>query len=259
MNGTGKKFLFDLHKFDEPETPDIEEDVIEEDTPPPPPTFSEDELEAAKAVSFTQGKSEGIQEERAKREQELTRYLGTISQQFQTLFANEVYREKAYEHEALHLAIEIINHLAPTLEEKLGKEILTKIIEDAIMAQSKQSEIIIEVAKSAADEVSTLLDRIKQTNENVPTFKVKANSELSEGACTLSWEDGGMVRNPQKTAKVIQKELEALLSSEQQHEDIEETVPDSPNDGINIEENLVESTQPPATPATQQETGEDHD
>ncbi|NQZ14719.1 MAG: hypothetical protein HRT94_07850 [Alphaproteobacteria bacterium] len=259
MNNSGKKFLFDLNKFDEPDAPEIIEEIIEEEIEPPPPTFSEDELEAAKAVSFTQGKSEGIQEERAKREQELTRHLGTISQQFQTLFANEIYREKAYEHEAIQLALEITEHLAPTLEDKLGADVLQKTIENAVMAQSKQSEIIIEVAETATEEINTLLDRVKQADENAPKFKIKSSSELSEGACRLSWKDGGMVRDPKETAQSIKNELEKLLSSEQKPENIEETVPDTPKDDINIGVDSAESTQSPVASSSQQETGDSHD
>ena len=59
------KFLFDLNNFDMPEP---EEEVIEEeiDLEPPPPTFSEDDLEAAKAVAHATGRNEGIEEEKSK-------------------------------------------------------------------------------------------------------------------------------------------------------------------------------------------------
>lgn len=259
MNNPGKKFLFDLNKFDEPDAPEIIEEIIEEEIEPPPPTFSEDELEAAKAVSFTQGKSEGIQEERAKRDQELTCHLGTISQQFQTLFANELYREKAYEHEAVHLASEIIDHLAPTLEEKLGGDVLKKTIENAVMAQSKQSEIIIEVAESAVDEINEILERVKQADENAPQFKVKPSTDLTEGACKLSWKDGGMVRNPKETAQSIKNELEKLLSSEQKPENTEETVPTAPKDDINVDVDSIESMESPAADSLPPEIGDNHE
>ena len=38
-----------------------------------------------------------------------------------------------------------------------------------------------------------------------------ANSEIEKGACEIHWQDGGMIRDPDKTAKDIKQALEALL------------------------------------------------
>ncbi|MEM9470027.1 MAG: hypothetical protein AAF988_07670 [Pseudomonadota bacterium] len=278
MTGAHKKFLFDLNKFDEPDTSEIEEKIIEEDIEPPPPTFSEDELEAAKAVAFTQGKSEGIQEERGKREQELTVHMGVLAEQIQTLFASELYREKAYEQEAINLSLQLVDQLSPLLEEKLGLDTIRKVIEKTVMAQSKQSQIIIEVAPDYVEEISTLMDRIRTQEEDAPQFKVKANETLTKGACALSWKDGGMVRDPQGTAKAIKKELEDLLESDktpenkdqdtgQNTENAEETIPAPPNDGINKEKDssTASDNAPPQkdaeTPSieTKNQTGDSHE
>lgn len=251
MSNTNNKFLFDLNKFDEPDEPEIEEVLIEEEIEPPPPTFSEDELEAAKAVAFTKGKSEGIQEERAKREQELTDILGAISENFSTIFASEVYREKAYEQEAIKLALQIVELLAPVLQDKLGDEALKETIVNSILAQTKQSEIIIEVAESVKDEITVLLEKLSEQNENSPRFKVKGRDDLTSGSCELSWKDGGMVRNPLKTAADIQNALMELLN------DTKETVPSSANNDINNKTDSNDTVPLAETP--QPETGDNHD
>ena len=245
------KFLFDLHKFDEPEEPEIEEIVIEEEVEPPPPTFSEDELEAAKAVAFTKGKSEGIQEERAKREQELTKILGTISDSFSTLFANELYREKAYEQEAVKLGLQITEQLAPTLQTTLGNDVLKETIVNAVLGQTKQSEIIIEVENSVKDEITALLEKLSEQNENSPRFKIKGRDDLAAGSCELSWKDGGMVRNPLKTAADIQNSLMELLK------DTKEPVPSGTNNDINNKTDSNDTVPLAETP--QPETGDNHD
>lgn len=255
MNNADKKFLFDLNKFDEPTAAEIEAALLEKELePPPPPTFTEDELEAANAVAFTKGKSEGIQEERAKREQELTNILGEISANFSNLFANEIYREKAYEQEAVKMSIELIKILAPTLEQKFGKDALINTIKDTILSQTKQSEIIIEVANSAKDEITSILDNISAKDENSPRFKVKGREDLSEGSCELSWKDGGMVRNPRETAKNIENTLMKLLNNPK------EAIPVDTNSDINkvidssdseIDNKITEEPKP--------ETGENHD
>lgn len=204
------RFYFDLNNFDAPE--EVEEIVEElEEVEPPPPTFSEEELEAAKAVAHAAGRSEGIQEERARREQFVAENLKTISENFSSLFAAETYREKQYEEESLKLALEIINTIAPSLNNRLGEEALKNALHKILKNQSEQSEIIIEVHPETTADIDTLIETIWPDKDSAPRYKVLADSNLEKGACSLSWKDGGMVRDPQKMANDIKTAIESLL------------------------------------------------
>lgn len=206
------KFLFDLHNFDVPEEP--EEEIIEEEeieVEPPPPTFSEEELEAAKAVSHAAGRMEGMNEEKAKREQVIADLLHQINDSFSNIHAAEIYREKQYEEEALRLALQIIELLAPSLQNRLGKETLRSALKKVLSAQSGHSEIRIEIHPDMATDIDTLIEGIWPDKDDMPRYKVVADSSLGKGACSLSWKDGGMVRDPSKTANDIKTSIEALL------------------------------------------------
>jgi flagellar assembly protein FliH len=207
-----KKFLFDLNKFDVPD--DDEPDIVEEEieVEPPPPMFSEDELEAAKVMAQAAGRSEGLREERAKREQFIAETLQKISDSFETLFAAETYREKQYEEESLKLALEIIHRLSPTLRDHLGKEDLKRSLRDVLEAQSGQAEIKIEVHPDSARVINEYVDKIWQNDDHAPICKIVASNDLEPGACRLSWKDGGMVRDPSETARIMEERVKGLLS-----------------------------------------------
>jgi len=210
-NNKNNKFLFDLNKFDEEET--IEEEIVQEEiyVEPPAPTFTEDDLEAAKAVAHAQGKSEGVREERAKREQLLADNLKLISEKLEHLFAEELYREKQYEEESLRLALEIIAQLSPSLIERFGKEELKKLLKDVMETQSEQTEIRIEVHPDYAGDIDQFIENLWYQNDNAPRCKVVANTEIELGGCALSWKDGGMVREPSKMVHQIKSSIEDLL------------------------------------------------
>ena len=210
MNKT-TKFYFDLNDFD---APDVDEEIIEEEieeVEPPPPTFSEEELDVAKAVAHSAGKTEGINEERGRREQYIADTLKTIADNFSSLFAAETYREKQYEEEALRLALEIIDMIAPSLNNRLGQEALRSALKKILKDQSEQSEIIIEVHPDSASDISDMIDNIWKDKDSAPRYKVLADSSLEKGACSLTWQDGGMVRDPKKISDDIKQAIEALL------------------------------------------------
>ncbi len=210
-NGPKNKFLFDLNNFDKSQEEEI--DVVEEEieVEPPPPTFSEDELEAAKAIAHSRGASQGHAEEKEHRENHIAQSLNTISEKFSSVFADETYREKQYEEEALRLGLEIIDLLAPSLSTRLGEEALKAALSDVLKRQSQQSEIRIEVDPESTSEIDKYIENIWADKDHAPRYKVVANSELDKGACHINWKDGGMVRNPQKTAQAIKEAIEALL------------------------------------------------
>ena len=205
------KFLFDLNNFDVVEE-DID-DIIEEevDLTPPPPTFSEDDLEAAKAIAHSQGLQEGHSEERKTREQSLSESLKTIAESFSSLFAAEMYREKQYEEEALKLSLEVISLLAPSLNSRLGQEALKEALSPVLKSQSEQSEIRVEVHPDSAADIESYIDTVWADKDSAPNYKVVADSTIETGACQINWQDGGMIREPKKTAQAMKEAIEALL------------------------------------------------
>ncbi|HPF77985.1 MAG TPA: FliH/SctL family protein [Alphaproteobacteria bacterium] len=230
-----KKFLFDLNNFDQPEEEEIVIEEEEIEVEPPPPTFSEDELEASKAIAHAAGRNEGILEERGKREQFIANVLKQISENFSSLFAAEMYRERQYEEESLRLALEIIELLAPSLTQRLGEEALKHSLKEVLKTQSEQSEIRIEVHPETASEIDAVIATIWPDKDSAPRYKVVADSELEKGACHLSWKDGGMVRNPKKIANDIKTAIESLL--------VEQVMSKTNSPLTNIENNAINNKQ----------------
>lgn len=241
-NNNKNKFLFDLNNFDLPNKE--EEDIVEEEiyVEPPPPMFSEDELEASKAVAHSYGYDEGVKAERARRENFVAQNLNTIADHFSTLFAAEIYRERQYEEEALRLALEIIDLLAPSLNTRLGEEALKHALKHVLKSQSEQSEIRVEVHPESATDIDKLIESVWPDKDNAPRYKVVANSKLETGACALSWKDGGMVRNPKKTANDIKTAIESLLV-EQVLSNAETTLTTDENNAIK-EQDMDDSSTP---------------
>ena len=218
---------------------EVTEEIIEEDLPPPPPTFSEDELESAKAIAHEKGRLEGVKEEREKREESIKQILATISQNFSTLFVNEHERERIYEEEALKLGLALLDMLAPTLEKTLGNETLKSIILETLQHQSKQTEIRIEVAPDNISEIQEAINAIwSEGDTDAPPYKITGNNDLNDGGCNITWQDGGMIRDPVKTAKEIREKITALLENrEKTEENNNSKLTSAKNNAINKSDN----------------------
>lgn len=219
---TSKKFLFDIHVFDENgkdlnAVPDV----------PPPPTFSEAELSQANADGYAQGKKDGLAEAAASREQFIARQLETIAAHFQSLFGAEHIREKEYEHEAVRLALATLSRVFPALNERIGTEELNRAIVDILIQSSGKSVIDIEVSEDCAAEVEALLQRKWPKGEKGPAYTIKGRPDLKSGACRMTWADGGAVRNPAGIAQKMKERLLALLPADdiaaQNDTDVSET------------------------------------
>lgn len=225
------KFLFDLNNFDidNIDEPEIIEEEIEIE--PPPPTFSQEEMEAAKTIAHTKGVNQGHVEEKQEREQKIAEILKDISDNFSSLFAAETYREKQYEEEALKLGLEIISILAPSLNDRLGHEALKSSMKNVLKRQTKQTKIKIEVSPEFASDITEYIDNIWLDKDSAPLCKVVANSDLEKGACQIHWTDGGMIRDPKKTASDIKEAIEALL--------VEQVMSKSNNPLTNSENNAI--------------------
>ena len=204
-------------------------------------------------MAHEKGRHEGALEERQNRDEKIKDILENISQNFSSLFAAEIYRERQYEEESLQLALAVLDELAPPLQKHLGKKTLETIIADTLKSHSKTSEICIEVAPENTEDISQALESIWADKEEAPRYKVIGKDELSSGACHILWQDGGMIRNPQKTASQIKKQIESLLQDaissrkeEKTEENTNSELTEEENNAIKEEERPLSDKQPPA-------------
>lgn len=197
-----KKFLFDLNSFDEPEVIDPA-DLI--------PTFSEEQVEAARAEGYAEGKTEGTRLAVQSREQLTANTLRAISESFTMMFAAEYDREKIYEQEALRLTLETLRKLFPVLNARFGQDEISAVILSVLQSGSRKAVITIEVSPDDAQSIEDLLAGHWTDKETAPRYRVLAQKDLNPGQCRLSWEDGGAVRDAEALADKIARSLGDLL------------------------------------------------
>lgn len=204
-----KKFLFDMNIFDEP----AEEEIPAEPPPPPPPTFSEAQLEAARADGFEKGRQQGLQESAQSREERLAGLMARIAEDARQLFEAEAAREKLYETEALKLARAIFERLFPLYHSQCGFAELKAVLGDILQRQEGQAEILIEVSAEQKEGVEEHVARIAPAASGKTMFRVEASESLQEGQCRLSWTHGGALYNAHAMAEEIRGILEEALAN----------------------------------------------
>lgn len=200
-----KKFKFDMHNFDE----EVYVDPNQEEEPPAP-TFSEEELAAAKAEAFAQGKQEGITESKASIEQKISQLLENLTTQYRPFYDAENAREKIYEIESVKLCYAVCKKLFPLYEKKHGQEELKAAISQVLTKHQGQNKISITVNPDAQSAIEEHLNTISQDVE----FEVNADPELDFMSCKLKWKDGGAVRHAKQQADEIFVYLEEALAAQ---------------------------------------------
>lgn len=200
-----RKFFFDLHKFDEP---DSAEDA--------PPVFSEDDVESAKKLSFEQGRQQGLNESKSSREQQIAQLVQQISTQFATLFAAEQDRESRYEEEAVRLTLESLEKLFPAMNEKIGGYEAEQAIRRVLKSAAEQSDITIRIHPDFTADIEEILAPFRNKDVNPPNFHIIGDETLGPGDCRLLWADGGAVRQSGALAQAIMDQLMRLLPAQAQ-------------------------------------------
>lgn len=227
-----KKFKFDMHNFDEEEYVDPYQEEEE-----PPPTFSEEDLEAAKAAAFAQGKQQGLDESKASRDQKIEQLLETISTQHTPFLEAENARERIYEIESVKLCYAVFKKLFPVYEEKHGEEELKRAISEILSKHQGKSKITIAVNPDATETIKEHIATISQDT----IFDVTADESLDLMSCSLKWSDGGAVRHANKLAEEIFSSIEEALAAQgvSVHDTDNE---ESATEGENTEENIEQPT-----------------
>ncbi len=198
-----KKYFFNLNDFNEPDPDDLE------DEEPPPPTFSEEELATAKKEAYEQGKTDGLAESKASRDQYIASLLSQISNNFSQLFNAEQQREQIFENEAIILAMSAFKKVFPILNEHKGLDEVKAVLLSTLKQFENQSAILIEVHPEDVADIDVHLKTMSPSFENI---SVMPSEQLTKGSCNMKWKDGGALRNSEQVSQKILSYLEETLA-----------------------------------------------
>ena len=253
-----EKFLFHMNIFDE----DVEEEEVEEE-PPPPPTFSEEEMAASRKSGYEKGKQDGFAEatkaEKASRAQLVAEILQRIGDETSTLYVQEQERAKLYEQDVTALCLSVFEKLFPVYNEQHGFEELKTSISHILEKQQNQIAIQIYVQPDIAEAISKMIGELSNKGFEAK-ITVEGDESLSDGACRMSWSDGGANRDPEALAEQIkalmQQTLAGAPTNSHDREDEAQSEPEQADKPESTPDEAAEEIQTPETADDADTSGE---
>lgn len=193
-----KKFLFNTRDFSDSAL--LEAQKRANYTGPVAPTFSEADLEGARAIAHKKGVQEGMAQQKESIEQTLVTMMATIGQKINELLVAEAVRDAQFERDAVALSTALLLRVYPVLEEKIGPDQLQRDLEQLLAQARGQEEIILTVHPQ-------IVDQVTQRFSGEPGVKVQSDPHLSIVDAELKWPRGGA----RVMRSEVLKSMESLL------------------------------------------------
>ncbi len=190
----GQPFFFDTNNFDD------EEELSEEELAAIP-EFTRDELEAAKAAAFEEGKRAGFQDSETNITNQLLAISQKISQSIDALIAAEHNREATFENETVHLSAVIFSKAFPQFMKTFGKDELQNAIKSALSEKTTPDTLQLELNTKLEAALSGFIK--EHAEELGKHLTIKTNDELSDNNAMINWPSGGLICKHDQTAKKI--------------------------------------------------------
>lgn len=263
-----QKFMFD-RSFDKPSAESVrrkreeaeaakrqEETAVEaqeesaEPEAPPAPTYSEDDIAAARAQGFQDGKQAGNQEAwtqfRTQTDQMAVKGLKVIGDNMQALVGDVQASNQTAYRDAITVAVAVVQKLFPVLAERGATDEVEAVVADCLRRLQPEPRVIVKVngyiAEALQDRLEPLIEELGFDGQLI----LEVDDNLAQTDCRVSWAGGGAARNGEDMWKAVNGSISkilgidpvALMAGEpaSAHSDVDadvgdfEAVPEGPSD-----------------------------
>jgi flagellar assembly protein FliH len=175
------------------------------------PTFSEEELIAAKAEGFKQGKEEGSQEAAAATEQRILEVLHSLIQKMQSTVQEIEEANATASQNAMSIGASIVKKIFPYLNQRHATDEVEELIQTTIQQVINEPEIRIYLDPSLYEPINKrFLSKTSNIGHN-NKIKLISDIKMPEGNCQIEWESGGAFRDTtsmwQQIDSILQRNL----------------------------------------------------
>lgn len=175
---------------------------------PPAPTFSAEELQAAKAQAWQEGRDAGYTDALAEREAAISAQLESLTAQISGMF---VHQDVANEHialEATETALSLLKRLLPVYAEKHGVDEIKATLAACMEQLSAQSRVTISVSEAQEEIVKPHIEAIAARSGYDGRLAFVPDPDLGPSEVIARWDGGGLDRLDQSVWESVEIILE---------------------------------------------------
>jgi flagellar assembly protein FliH len=179
---------------------------------PPPPTFSEEEMEAARAAAREEGRLAGLEEARVADEARAAALLEEIGRGLERLGQAEDARRRDTEAGSLELLREAVARLLPAYTEAHGAKEIEAVVRDALDLMLSAEAVTLRLP---AAQVETLTPRIEETARHAGfegRIRILPDPALGPSDVSVDWGDGEASRRFDQAMQHLTHSLDAAIA-----------------------------------------------
>ena len=208
-----QKFMFD-RTFDLPVPADVQiadaanapETAVEaaEAAAPPAPTYSEEDLETARAEAFARGREEGVKEAAQSIEQDIRAALGTAETALRELMWSQSTIETQSAEDAVRVALAAVRRLFPAFAAHAPLAEIERMVREAMTAIQGEATLNIYVNDRLREPFAARLKDIVAAAGFQDRVVLHGAAALGPSDCRIEWTAGGVSRDAAAILKAVE-------------------------------------------------------
>ncbi len=203
------KFLFD-RSFDLPDAPRAAARKV---APPPEPTFTQAEVEAARAAGFAEGRGQALAEMAQSIEARAAAALETLASRIDEALQSRQHAAEAAQRRALETIRAIMRKAVPALCRTAPLLELETLVSECVREAFDEPRIVLRVADGVFDAMQQRLAAITGPAGFAGKVVMLADDSLDLADARVEWAEGGAERDTKRLLRDIDGALARALDS----------------------------------------------
>ena len=189
---------------------------IAEAAAPPPPTYSEEDLQTARAEALAQGREEGHKEAAESIEREVRDALNTAENALRELMWSQSAIETQATEDAIRVALAAIRRLFPALAEHAPLAEIERMVRETMTMIQGEAALNIYINDRLREPFAARLQEVIAAAGFQERVVLHGAAALGPSDCRIEWTAGGVARDTAAILKAIEetaaRAIPALLS-----------------------------------------------
>lgn len=176
-------------------------------------TFTEEDVERARAEGHASGFIAGQADANAKSDAESTSAMQLFAENAASLLSALQAESAIIRGEAAALAMVAVRKLAPALVATRPQAEIEAVLRDCLTHLNREPHIVLRVSDQLVEQLKATVDHMAMERGLSGRIILLGQNDIAEGDCVVEWADGGVVRSAAEIEKDLTEIVERYIAT----------------------------------------------